>query len=287
MFCCACHEDEDKLAEYNEEGLVTTSKAQSPAPVVVEEAASDIKKPSEPTLPIQARTSCDDTVKEAKTESTPIFQAGTRSDSSIDSNECAEAEEEDLAMRDTTWTITLQRTAPAEMVGLVLEQAFDGMSVRQYPTKGLAKEWNEKNPTLAIRPGDILQEVNGVVYDPSVVGGKDHDVLKELKESQELSIKIKRLTMFQVKIPVQGHGLDLKFQLTCTGQLEVTEVNDGPVKRYNTICGAGKEIVPGDIIVACGGFRSSSSEALSAYLATVAGEPELWVKRSGSYVPAP
>lgn len=181
----------------------------------------------------------------------------------------------ELTMKDKTWLITLRRQQLDQVVGVVLDKASDALCVRQHPDKGLALDWNRRNPSLALRPADILEAVNGAT-------GTGPQVVKELRNSRQLRIKVKRLLMFPTRVYVGvGEKLAVDFTMNSRGQLEVSRVREGAVMQHNKCCKAGNEILGGDIVVACEGFEAPTPEALRDHLTNVLGNPVLWIKRTG------
>lgn len=140
-------------------------------------------------------------------------------------------------------------------LGLDLDiDADKGLALLSEPKSGPAFAWNTANQKQGITGGDVIEAVNGVK-------GSAFELLKLLKETQALSLSMKRFVDYTVVI--QTHGM-LGLDFVERGERLIVErvLDDGDIHEYNIRCRAGHRVVPGDQIVGVDRMKGKPNELM-------------------------
>jgi len=150
-----------------------------------------------------------------------------------------------------------------EVLGLELD-VVDGVTGMVTRLKdGMAKTWNEQNPTNKIAVGDRIIEVNGT-------SGLAQDFLDPLRNDSLLSITFERASMRRIDLVKGGRSLGMDILYTaCAASLVVKRLTAGVVLDWNK-ANSGREVREGDRI-----FRVNGITELSKLLAEIQSVEEL------------
>lgn len=157
-----------------------------------------------------------------------------------------------------TWMVELPKCEAGKLLGVEFGIKNKGLLVVQmHPDRtGVLSRWCDQNPGFALRPGDLILQVNNLTMET-------HDparMIKELKAvtllGKPLSLKVMRVTQYTLSIEKQG---PLRVNIR-EDNLEVIDIKRGPVEDYNVNNEGDTVVAPGDTLIEVNGVSGTNAE---------------------------